>query len=468
MEEALTRAGQEHVLRPPPPAEKRGSFLRQLQALDLERLPRMLEASLAGAAAVSERVVEPFPAKALAELPAGEVEAARGAGLEMIARGELAALLLAGGQGTRLGTSAPKGCYDIGLPSGKSLFQYHAERLRKVKQLAAASASVDEAAVRLPLLVMTSDATDAETRRFFEEHGHFGLPPSDVIFFAQGMLPCLTPDAKLLLDSPGSLATAPNGNGGVYVSLRDSGALARLEEQGVKGVFQFGVDNILCHVADPTFVGYCTSRGADCASKTVGKSHAHEPVGVVATVNGTPAVVEYSEITKDMAEAVADGGRLLFGSAHICVNFFSTAFLRRFCDEMLDTLPLHVARKKVPHVDEKGVRVQPDKPNAIKLEYFIFDTFPHAKAMLALEVSREVEFAPVKNPPGASSDSPDTARRLIYELSHRRIVAAGGSVEPVEGDADLVVEVSPLVSYEGEGLESLVAGKALSSPVVFG
>ena len=133
MEEALTRAGQEHVLRPPPPAEKRGSFLRQLQALDLERLPRMLEASLAGAAAVSERVVEPFPAKALAELPAGEVEAARGAGLEMIARGELAALLLAGGQGTRLGTSAPKGCYDIQMPSGKSLYQYHAEKILAVR-----------------------------------------------------------------------------------------------------------------------------------------------------------------------------------------------------------------------------------------------------------------------------------------------------------------------------------------------
>ena len=170
MREALRKAGQDHVLKPPPPAKRRDAFLSQLCSIDLEGLPRMLETSLAGA---EEREVkrEPFPdVVSLAELPSDKVSSLRARGLTMIAKGEVAALLLAGGQGTRLGTSAPKGCYDIGLPSGKSLFQYHAEKILKVRRLAAAHAKVDESTVRLRLLVMTSDATDEETKIFFAKH----------------------------------------------------------------------------------------------------------------------------------------------------------------------------------------------------------------------------------------------------------------------------------------------------------
>lgn len=467
MQAKLERAGQAHVLQPPPPDENRAAFLQQLQAVDLDDLPRLLQTSLAGAK-TEGRQVEPFPSTPLADLSASEVAAMRRRGLQMIANGEVAALLLAGGQGTRLGTSAPKGCYDIGLPSGKSLFQYHCEKIRSVKKLAAREAAEGAAApeaaegsARLPLLVMTSDATDAETRAFFGANGHFGLPPDDVIFFQQGMLPCLTPEGKLLLDSPGVLATAPNGNGGVYVSLRDSGALQSLEASGVRSVFQFGVDNILCHVAEPTFLGFCAERGADCAAKTVAKRAPHEPVGVVATVDGAPAVVEYSEITKEMAEGVGEGGRLHFGSAHICVNYFSVPFLRTFCEKELATLPLHVARKKIPHTTADGQRVSPDSPNGIKLELFIFDTFRHAKSMVALEVPRDEEFAPVKNPPGAKDDSPDTARQLINALSRKRVTAAGGHIE---GDGDAVLEVSPLLSYAGEGLEAAASGKTFTAP----
>ena len=259
---------------------------------------------------------------------------------------------------------------------------------------------------------------------------------------------------------------APNGNGGVYMSLRDAGLLDRLEGLGVTSVFQFGVDNVLCHVADPSFVGFCAMRGADCAAKTVPKAHAHEPVGVVALSQGAPAVVEYSEITKEMAEAVDGAGRLQFGSAHICVNFFSFAFLKHFCKDMLHSLPLHVARKKIPHVTADGTRVTPSANNGIKLELFIFDTFPHAKRMAVLEVPREHEFAPVKNPPGASSDSPDTARQLIYALNRQRIFAAGGKLaNDAEGSAQLAIEISPLVSYQGEGLEERLGGKELTLPV---
>ncbi len=444
MERRLERAGQLQVMMPTPPPERRAAFLAQLRSLDLDGLPKLLKASLDNAKTLANKKVEPFKAERLADLPEAEATALRERGLGMIARGEVAALLLAGGQGTRLGTTAPKGCYDIGLPSGKSLFQYHAERIRKVKQLAAALAGTTEADVRLPFLVMTSDATDSETRAFFRQHGFFGLPEEQVHFFAQGALPCLTKEGKLILDEPGQLAMAPNGNGGCYVSLRDSGLLRRLDASGVTSIFQFGVDNILCHVADPTFVGFCSAREADCASKTVPKRDAHEPVGVVALAGGQPAVVEYSEISTEMAEATDAQGRLLFGDAHICVNFFSVPFLKSFCARLGPfgiQLPLHVAHKKIPYTDASGTRRTPTSNNGVKLELFIFDTFPFAKRMAALQVARDDEFAPVKNAPGAKSDSPDTARRLISALSKRRVLAAGGTIR---GDA--LVEVSPLVS----------------------
>ena len=239
--------------------------------------------------------------------------------------------------------------------------------------------------------------------------------------------------------------------------------LEQLDASGVTSIFQFGVDNVLCHVADPTFVGFCSARHADCASKTVPKRDAHEPVGVVALAGGRPAVVEYSEISREMAEAKDAHGRLLFGDAHICVNFFSVPFLKSFCARLGPfgiQLPLHVAHKKIPYTDASGTRRMPTSNNGIKLELFIFDTFPFAKQMAALQVARDEEFAPVKNEPGAKSDSPDTARALVSALSKRRILAAGGAIR---GDA--IVELSPMASYQGEGLADRVAGRTFSTPV---
>jgi len=312
--------------------------------------------------------------------------------------------------------------------------------------------------------VMTSDATDAPTRTFFAQHRYFGLPADQVIFFEQDMLPCFGTDGKLLLAAPGKLALAPNGNGGVYLSLQRLGLLERLHAEGVTSIFQFGVDNVLCHVAEPTFVGFCTSRGADCGVKTVGKKEPHEKVGVLAVAGGRTSVVEYSEISTKMAEATSADGQLLYGAAHICVNWFSMAFLRRFCSEMLDTLPLHVAKKKVDVCSEDGT---PAVAAGVKLELFIFDTFPHAAKVVALQVPREEEFAPVKNAPGSASESPDTARLLFSNLCLRRAKAAGIVVEGGESSFTAEsppFEISPLVSYAGEGLGQY-KGKTFVPPI---
>jgi UDP-N-acetylglucosamine/UDP-N-acetylgalactosamine diphosphorylase len=265
---------------------------------------------------------------------------------------------------------------------------------------------------------------------------------------------------------------APDGNGGVYRALLESGLLARLESAGVSSLFQLSVDNALCRVAEPMFVGYCAREGADCASKTVPKAHAHERVGVLALQRGRPCVLEYSEIDAQTAEARAADGGLLFGAAHICVNWFSLAFIRRVATDPACALPLHVARKMVrarPPPSEAGTAAGDGGARdveCIKLEQFIFDAFGFASKMVALQVARDDDFAPVKNAPGAATDSPDTARALLSNWAKRKVVAAGGALdrEACE-DERALLEVSPLLSYDGEGLEDAVRGKQLKLPL---
>ncbi|KAJ1634521.1 nucleotide-diphospho-sugar transferase [Pavlovales sp. CCMP2436] len=408
-----------HIL--PLVADAGSPAFAQLVGANLPGLRARLAKSLR--AGEAERAVEPFPGVCeLGSLPAEERAALFDDGCRLIARGALAVLLLAGGQGTRLGSSAPKGCYDIGMPSGKSLFQYHAERLLRVRQLAAAAAGVDVSTVRLPLAVMTSDATHEATSRFFAEHAHFGLPPADVHFFEQGMLPCLSLEGEILVEGAGRVAMAPDGNGGVYSSLLKSGLLDKLETQGVTSFFQLCVDNALCRLADPMFVGYCVREGAECASKTVPKAHAHERVGVLGLQHGRACVFEYSEIDAVTAEAVdSKTGNLLFGTAHICVNWFALAFVRRIATDPSCALPLHVARKTASIYLQYLLNHDLQPGACIKLEMFIFDAFFFAKKMVALQVPREDEFAPVKNAPGSVTDSPDTARALLSAWAERRV-----------------------------------------------
>lgn len=448
----------------------------QLRGCELGGLRSRLAQALGAAEATgAERALSPFEGvSVLAEMLPDERAALWEEGCRLIARGELAVLLLAGGQGTRLGSSRPKGCYDIGMPSGKSLFQYHAERLLRVRQLAADAAGVRVSSVRLPLLVMTSDATHAETAAFFEAHARFGLPEEDVRLFEQGMLPCLDADGNALVEGAGRLAMAPDGNGGVYGALERSGLLGELEARGVRGVFQLCVDNALCHVADPTFVAFCARERAECAAKVVPKAHAHERVGVLAALRGRAAVLEYSEIDARTAEAVAaEGGGLLYGAAHICVNWFALPFVARIARDPACALPLHIARKRIrahAHAAAAPDGAAARLPHAegevdgLKLELFIFDAFGFADKMVALQVERDDEFAPVKNAPGAPSDSPDTARALLSAWARRKLEGAGARV----GEGEGLVEISPLVTFDGEGARRAARRRRPAQPPLTG
>ncbi|KAH8110694.1 UDP-N-acetylglucosamine pyrophosphorylase [Phellopilus nigrolimitatus] len=454
---------------------EQAAFLAQLAALDVARISAIHSAAVAADEAAkhaSADDIEPLPADAFASVVDAPdlVAQYRAVGLDALARGQVAVLLMAGGQGTRLGSSAPKGCYDIGLPSHKSLFQLQAERIRRLQTVAEQEAGKQPGEVKIRWYIMTSEPTHDATRQFFgwgkdgerldrSKPVNFGLAEDQVVFFKQGVLPCLTEDGKILLESPGKVAVAPGGNGGLYAALREpltqrtnnlaaSSILADLAAQGTQFVHAYGVDNCLVKVADPVFLGACLARSAECGAKVVPKAHPTESVGVVARRGGRFAVVEYSEITPAQAARRDPAtGALALRAANIANHFYTRAFLER-TRAIEAALAYHVARKQIPSVAvPSGAR---GKAPGMKLEMFVFDVFPFAERFAVLEGARAEEFSPLKNAPGAAADGPETSRRDLLAQQRRFLEAAGAALaEGVE------VELSPLLSYAGEGLESV-------------
>lgn len=438
--------------------DRKADLLAQLDALDLASIARNYEGAMRNAqsGAASADITPPDDYTTLASLSTDEVTSWNNMGIAAVGRGEVAACVLAGGQGTRLGFDGPKGCYNIKMPSGKVLFQYMAERIQKLSALAKAAGGTK---ARIPFLVMTSPLNHETTTSFFAENNYFGLPAEDVWVFSQGTLPCLTTDGKIIMESGGVVATAPDGNGGFYPALQNSGVLARLQEAGVKGIHVFSVDNSLCRPADPTFIGYCLAKDAEVGNKCVWKVEPGEKIGVNAKMNGKSTVVEYSELDDEKASLRDDAGRLVFGAGNICNHYFSVQFL---ADTVIPNMGglFHIAHKKIPFAGEDGVPVKPTQNNGIKLEAFIFDVFSMANRCAILECAREAEFAPVKNAPGDAVDSPDSARAMVSNLAKRWVREAGGKVE---GEADALLEISPLLSYGGEGLAHL-SGQVITVP----
>lgn len=476
----LEAAGQTHVLRfwSELAEGERETFLQDLALLDLKALRKHCEAARAAAAAPDphqdrDQDMEPIPPQSIGSVRKSDSSALsewEDRGLLQISQSRVGALLLAGGQGSRLGVSYPKGMYDVGLPSGKTLYQIQAERIRKIQEL---SERRHGSKCTVPWYIMTSEFTLTPTKKFFDENDYFGLDPANVVLFEQRMIPAVSLDGKIILQDRGKLAMAPDGNGGLYQALVDNHVLEDMEKRGVEYLHVYCVDNILIKMADPVFVGFCVSKGADCGAKVVRKAHASEPVGVVCRVRGVSQVVEYSEISAETTQLKGPDGELLYSAGNICNHFFTRTFLQDVAEKYKDQLQQHVAMKKVPFVDSSGHHVKPSKPNGIKMEKFVFDVFPFSRNFVAFEVEREDEFSPLKNAEGA--DSPTTARNSLLAQHHRWLLAAGatltrGNSVPA-GDSPPPPpppqwEVSPLVSYFGEGLEDLLQGKTLPTPFV--
>jgi len=365
-------------------------------------------------------------------------EGLRKKGIDMMGRGEGAMILLAGGQGTRLGFNKPKGCFRVGLSSKKSLFELQADRIQRMRNIVASETSQDLTSIHIPWYIMTSLATDADTKSFFQENNFFGLPEADIVFFSQEYLPSLTPQGQVIMELPTACAKNPNGNGGIYKALVRSGTLKNMNERGVKYVQVYAVGNILIRIADPLWFGHMVEADIDCSNKVCRKRDAHEKVGVMCRRDGKPSVIEYSEITKEMAEMKNDKDELVYGCGNIAIHGFSVEFLNRVCSQ---TLPIHVAKKRIPcyRSEDEDQRV-----DGIKLELFIFDTFCFAKKMTAFEALREDEFSPVKNKTDKPKDNANTAREHFCNFCTRHAEMAGFSTP-----SNRVVEIDMRQWYAG-------------------
>lgn len=397
-------------------------LLAELRSVDPEQVARLAAGGDDGAAVAGP--LEPPGDEFVPALDRSARREATEAGLAEVRSGRVAVVVAAGGQGTRLGSTAPKGMWPAGPLSGKPLLHWHAEKVLHWARRAGRP---------VPFVILVSDATVRATEDFLRWHRWFGMDPTWVRLVKQRSLPAVDADGRVLLATKSSLALAPNGHGGLYAALRESGVLGLLQDHGVRSLAYCQVDNPLIRTLDPAFVGLHVTRGAAFSSKSVAKRSADEKVGVFARAGGRPCVVEYSELTDAQARATDASGALVFGQGNIAAHVIDVAFAQEVAKR---GLPHHRALKMVPYVDATGDPVRPERPNATKFESFVFDALPWAATTLVLETLRAEEFSPIKNADG--EDSPATARRDLVEQFRAWHRDAGIPC------ADGALEVSPL------------------------
>ena len=348
---------------------------------------------------VNERgVFAPLEAVEVSDIEAGKEKFLK-LGLDAIRAGKVGAVLLAGGQGTRLGLDKPKGTLNIGVDRELYLFEQLFRNLMDV---------TDQAEAYVPMYIMTSNINHDDTVNFFEEHAYFGYPKDYVKFFVQEMVPACDYEGHVYMESDTEVAMSPNGNGGWFGSMVKAGLLEDIHARGIEWINVFAVDNCLQRIADPLFIGATIDSGCESGAKVVRKAAPDEKVGVLCTEDGRPSIAEYYEMTEEMATARKENGDLLYGFGVILNYLFSEKKLEEIADA---NMPIHVVEKKIPHIDTEGNTIKPEQPNGYKFETLVLDMVHMMKDCIPYEVVREREFAPIKNLHGV--DSLDSARELL-------------------------------------------------------
>lgn len=393
--EKLAKYGQLHVLRfwDELSEEERAQLLEQIDQTDFSILKYAGESS----EGIKHGEISPLGAMEIPEIEAKREHFTK-IGLEAIRSRKVGAVLLAGGMGTRLGSDHPKCMYDIGITKPVYIMQRLIENLMDV---------VRQAGTMVPLFIMTSDKNHEDTVGFMEEMHYFGYDPEMVTFFKQDMAPAVDYNDKVFMESRSKIATSPNGNGGWFRSMMNTGALERAREMGVEWLNIFAVDNVLQRIADPCFIGATLESGCATGAKTVRKADRNEKVGVMCLEDGRPSIIEYYDMTDDLLDAKDERGEPLYNFGVILNYLFREKDLERIVN---DALPVHVVNKKIPHIDENGEFINPEEPNGYKFEQLAVDLVKEMDTCLPYEVVREKEFAPIKNSTGI--DSVESAREL--------------------------------------------------------
>ena len=379
--------------------EAKEELAEQIERIDFEKSNNLYEQTK-NEVSFENDVIEPISYIEKAKLSEEEYNKYNKLGEEAIKAGKYSIVTMAGGQGTRLGHSGPKGTFDIGLSSHKSIFEILTDTIK---------AAAEKYGVSIPWYIMTSKENNDDTVSFFESNNYFGYDKNFVKFFQQGKLPMCDESGKIILNEKGVIKEASDGHGGIFQSMKRGNVTTDMRAKGVEYAFVGPVDNVLVNMVDPILLGIMIDKNVPAGGKSVVKANPSEKVGVFCKRNGKPGVVEYTEISKEMAERVDENGELVFGESHINCNMFTVDAIEMVANK---DLPYHVAHKKANYLDENGNVVVAEKPNAYKFESFIFDAFDMLDDMAILRVKREEEFAPVKNAEG--TDSPETARAL-YE-----------------------------------------------------
>lgn len=395
--EKLETYGQLHVLKyyDELSEKEKAALLEQIEATDFS----VLSSKQQEADRQMERGrITPLSAMELSEIQKRQDEFTR-IGLDAIRAGKVGAVLLAGGMGTRLGSDAPKGMFDVGLTKPVYIFERLIDNTMEV---------VKQSGAWIPFYIMTSDKNHEATVRFFQEHDYFGYDKEYISFFKQEMAPASDYDGKVYLEEKGKISTSPNGNGGWFISMERSGIAQKAREAGVEWLNVFSVDNVLQRIADPCFVGAVLATGSAVGSKVVKKVARDEKVGVMCLEDGRPSIVEYYDLTEDLMDAKDAKGDPAYNFGVILNYLFRVSDLEHIMDRKL---PLHVVEKKIPYLDQNGDLVKPETPNGYKYEQLVLDMIHELDSCLPFEVVREREFAPIKNRTGV--DSVDTARVLL-------------------------------------------------------